>query len=146
MADSDDEPMYSPVQPRRLHPPPLRAHHADNVRPRTLSSNALDALKEFYSERDARAKQFEQLKAAAEEKGATPTTAASASTSALTYPLSMEAFGEDWNESQFWVRPMYARVPAFLPKSPGQREEASVQKNDPLGSGRYSWRRREQRG
>lgn len=23
---------------------------------------------------------------------------------ALVYPLSMETFGEDWNESQFWVR------------------------------------------
>ncbi|PSR90855.1 putative N6-adenine methyltransferase-domain-containing protein [Coniella lustricola] len=87
MADSDDEPI-------------------------TLSSNALDALKEFYSERDARAKQFEQLKAEAEDRangGASGgegagagAGGASSSASALKYPLSMETFGEDWNESQFW--------------------------------------------
>ncbi|KAF3763695.1 hypothetical protein M406DRAFT_262650 [Cryphonectria parasitica EP155] len=76
---------------------------------RTLSSHALDALKEFYTERDERAKQFEQLKAEAEDKaaaaagghgaGSSTTTTAAAS---LKYPLSMDTFGEDWNESQFW--------------------------------------------
>lgn len=76
--------------------------------PRTLSSNALEALQEFYSERDARAKQFEQLKVEAEEKGdATPDPFALES--ALKYPLSMETFGEDWNKSQFWVRRRRAR-------------------------------------
>ncbi|KAI3391966.1 hypothetical protein diail_6404 [Diaporthe ilicicola] len=71
MADSDDEPI-------------------------TLSAHALGALQEFYSDRDARAKQFEQLKAAAEDREAAGREAA------LVYPLSMETFGEDWNESQFW--------------------------------------------
>lgn len=75
MADSDDEPI-------------------------TLSSHALDALKEFYTDRDARAKQFEQLKTEAEDRAATG--GGGAKESNLKYPLSMEAFGEDWNESQFW--------------------------------------------
>lgn len=54
-----------------------------------LSSNALDALKEFYAERDTREKQFEDLKAAAEadEKGR---------------KIDMATFTEDWNASQFW--------------------------------------------
>ena len=55
-----------------------------------LSSGALDALKEFYGERDARQKQFEDLKAQAEDD--------------FEGKLSMEAFTEDWNASQFWVR------------------------------------------
>lgn len=59
---------------------------------RTLSSGALDALKEFYAERDAREKKFEDLKAVSEENAA-----------GRTEKLSMEAFQEDWNESQFWV-------------------------------------------
>ncbi|KAL3426188.1 Protein-lysine N-methyltransferase EFM5 [Phlyctema vagabunda] len=53
-----------------------------------LSGSALDALKEFYADRDARQKQFEDLKVGAE--------AASHAT------LSMETFSEDWNQSQFW--------------------------------------------
>jgi len=57
-----------------------------------LSGSALSALKEFYAERDAHERQFEDLKAEA-EKNATSSA-----------PLSMEAFAEDWNESQFWVR------------------------------------------
>jgi len=55
-----------------------------------LSGSALSALKEFYAERDAHERQFEDLKAEA-EKNATSSA-----------PLSMEAFAEDWNESQFW--------------------------------------------
>lgn len=71
-----------------------------------LSSHALDALKEFYADRDARAKQFEQLKAEAENKAAARggSGGGEAGASTLKYPLSMEAFTEDWNESQFWVR------------------------------------------
>ena len=57
---------------------------------RALSSSTLDALKEFYADRDARLKQFEDLKNVAEV----------ASDNA---PLTMDAFAEDWNESQFWV-------------------------------------------
>ena len=66
---------------------------------RTLSAHALDALQEFYSGRDARARQFEELKAAAEAREAD----GSEREAALVYPLSMEMFGEDWNKSQFWV-------------------------------------------
>ncbi|KAK2628865.1 hypothetical protein QTJ16_001968 [Diplocarpon rosae] len=60
-----------------------------------LSSSALSALREFYAERDAREKQFEDLKAVAEQKHDATTKQA---------PLTMDAFAEDWNESQFWVR------------------------------------------
>ncbi|PBP18754.1 hypothetical protein BUE80_DR010293 [Diplocarpon rosae] len=58
-----------------------------------LSSSALSALREFYAERDAREKQFEDLKAVAEQKHDATTKQA---------PLTMDAFAEDWNESQFW--------------------------------------------
>lgn len=51
----------------------------------------MDALKEFYSERDTRLKRFEDLKSQAENE--------------FDGKLSMEAFTEDWNASQFWVRP-----------------------------------------
>ncbi|ROW01825.1 hypothetical protein VPNG_07832 [Cytospora leucostoma] len=79
MADSDDEPI-------------------------TLSAHALDALKDFYTDRDARAKRFEQLRAEAEQRAASGGGGGGcgAAESTLKYPLSMEAFGEDWNESQFW--------------------------------------------
>ncbi|KAJ9647161.1 Protein-lysine N-methyltransferase efm5 [Coniosporium apollinis] len=56
-----------------------------------LSAGALDALKEFYGERDARQKQFEDLKSQAENEFGNG------------QPLSMAAFTEDWNASQFWV-------------------------------------------
>ncbi|KUJ14735.1 N-6 adenine-specific DNA methyltransferase-like protein 2 [Mollisia scopiformis] len=55
-----------------------------------LSSSALDALKEFYADRDARAKAFEDLKAGAEDEAQSRA------------KWSMESFQEDWNESQFW--------------------------------------------
>lgn len=54
---------------------------------RTLSAHALAALASFNAEKDEHAQKFEKLKAAAEADG----------------PLSMEAFTEDWNVSQFWV-------------------------------------------
>ncbi|RDW73870.1 protein-lysine N-methyltransferase EFM5 [Coleophoma crateriformis] len=59
-----------------------------------LSGSALDALKEFYADRDARQKQFEDLKAGAEADAA----------------LSMETFAEDWNQSQFWYSDETAAV------------------------------------
>ena len=71
------------------------AQHPDafsNV-PRTLSTSTLDALKEFYADRDARQKQFEDLKAVAEEDAS----------SGPGKTLSIDAFAENWNESQFWV-------------------------------------------
>ncbi|KAI8959515.1 hypothetical protein F5Y11DRAFT_359159 [Daldinia sp. FL1419] len=57
---------------------------------KTLSSQALAALQEFYGERDAHADKFEKLKTAAEDQHAGA------------QPLSIEAFTEDWNKSQFW--------------------------------------------
>lgn len=72
---------------------------------RQLSAGALDALKEFYGERDARQKEFEDLKAQAEDdfegKG----------------KLSMDAFAEDWNASQFWVLSALYKKPR-LPLNP----------------------------
>lgn len=56
-----------------------------------LSTDALDALKHFYGERDSRQKQFEDLKAQAENEFDSGK------------PLSMDVFTEDWNASQFWV-------------------------------------------
>ncbi|EQB54232.1 hypothetical protein CGLO_05957 [Colletotrichum gloeosporioides Cg-14] len=56
----------------------------------TLSSHALAALAEFNAEKDAHQEKFEKLQAQAEANAAGGA------------PLSMEAFTEDWNESQFW--------------------------------------------
>ncbi|KAE8450048.1 hypothetical protein EG329_007187 [Mollisiaceae sp. DMI_Dod_QoI] len=61
-----------------------------------LSSSALDALKEFYADRDARAKAFEDLKAGAEND------AEGRGKGMKDGKWSMDAFQEDWNESQFW--------------------------------------------
>lgn len=55
-----------------------------------LSTDALDALKQFYTERDSRQKAFEDLKNEAENEFDS------------SKQLSMEAFTEDWNASQFW--------------------------------------------
>lgn len=55
-----------------------------------MSGSALDALKEFYKDRDAHQQKFEDLKQRAEDQ-------------ADGVPLTMDAFAEDWNESQFWV-------------------------------------------
>ena len=46
-------------------------------------------MKDFYVEKDAREKQFDELKARAQDD-------------ADCHDLSMEAFTEDWNASQFW--------------------------------------------
>ncbi|EFQ95062.1 hypothetical protein CFE70_009173 [Pyrenophora teres f. teres 0-1] len=61
-----------------------------------LSGDALAALKEFYGERDARQKQFEELKDKAEDD--------------FEGKLSMDAFTEDWNASQFWYSDETATV------------------------------------
>ncbi len=55
-----------------------------------LSSRALEALADFYSERDLEKKRFEDLRSAADgQRGEAM--------------VSMKAFAEDWNASQFWV-------------------------------------------
>ncbi|KAI9680760.1 MAG: hypothetical protein M1817_004200 [Caeruleum heppii] len=55
----------------------------------TLAADTQKALREYYAERDSREQQFEALKARAEQDhdGAA---------------YDMDAFGEDWNASQFW--------------------------------------------
>lgn len=58
---------------------------------RMLSSSTMDALKSFYAERDTHAQQFAKLLADTKR----PFTEEQ--------PLTMDAFTEDWNESQFWV-------------------------------------------
>ncbi|ORY12766.1 putative N6-adenine methyltransferase-domain-containing protein [Clohesyomyces aquaticus] len=74
------------------------ASDGEDDEPLQLSAGALDALKEFYGERDSRQKQFEDLKAQAEDdfdgKG----------------KLSMDAFTEDWNASQFWYNDETATI------------------------------------
>jgi hypothetical protein len=57
---------------------------------RELSKSTLEALSQFYNERDDRQKQFERLKAQAADD-------------ADFSSISMELFAEDWNASQFWV-------------------------------------------
>jgi hypothetical protein len=77
---------------------------------RSLSSHALAALAEFHAEKDAHEKTFEKLRT-----GAAPRTGAGLGVvepededpiteDVDSEPLSMAAFTEDWNESQFWVR------------------------------------------
>ncbi|KXL42952.1 hypothetical protein M433DRAFT_59053 [Acidomyces richmondensis BFW] len=64
-----------------------------------LPADTLQLLQEFQLEKDARAKQFEDLRAQAEnefEKG--------------NGKLSMDIFGEDWNASQFWYTEQTART------------------------------------
>jgi hypothetical protein len=58
----------------------------------TLSDTALEALREFYRDRDAREKQFEELRSAIDHESGQSL-------------LTMDAFAEDWNESQFWASP-----------------------------------------
>jgi hypothetical protein len=74
---------------------------------RALSTSTLDALKEFYADRDARLKQFEDLKNIAEENASS------------NIPLTMDAFAEDWNESQFWVSYLlsWEKMDVFLTRS-----------------------------
>ncbi|KAM0243867.1 hypothetical protein ACHAP5_006819 [Fusarium lateritium] len=74
----------------------------------SLSSHALAALAEFHAEKDAHEKNFEKLRT-----GAAPRTGAGLGVvepededpiteDVDNEPLSMTAFTEDWNESQFW--------------------------------------------
>ncbi|KAI1826590.1 putative N6-adenine methyltransferase-domain-containing protein [Xylaria intraflava] len=69
----------------------------------TLSADALAALQEFYTERDAHAGKFEMLKARAEKGEAAVDVEKPGDRGAVVGPeLSIHAFTEDWNESQFW--------------------------------------------
>ncbi|THY19597.1 N-6 adenine-specific DNA methyltransferas-like protein 2 [Aureobasidium pullulans] len=63
-----------------------------------LDPSTLAALQEFYTERDEREKQFEDLKSKAEDAfdGSKP--------------LSMELFTESWQDSQFWYKDETATV------------------------------------
>lgn len=65
-----------------------------------LPSDTLALLQEFQSEKDTRAKQFEDLKAAAE----------SDFSATKDGKLSMDLFGEDWQASQFWYTDATART------------------------------------
>ncbi|UNI17305.1 Protein-lysine N-methyltransferase efm5 [Purpureocillium takamizusanense] len=68
------------------------AEHEDE--PVTLSAHALAALAEFQAEKQDRKAKFDRLRAEAEEDDV---------------PLSMDAFAEDWNASQFWYSDETAR-------------------------------------
>ncbi|GKU02678.1 nadh-ubiquinone oxidoreductase 40 kda mitochondrial [Fusarium langsethiae] len=80
----------------------------DGEEPISLSSHALAALAEFHAEKDAHEKTFQKLRT-----GAAPRTGAGlgvvepededpVAEDVDDQPLSMAAFTEDWNESQFW--------------------------------------------
>jgi hypothetical protein len=99
--DEDDETPYvklphpnapSPAQPNQTH---QRNPHSQ------LSASTLSALQSFLSERDSRNEQFESLRTASESAHA-------ARSSAAPLLLSMSAFAEDWNASQFWYSPATA--------------------------------------
>ncbi|KAH6606282.1 hypothetical protein Trco_005435 [Trichoderma cornu-damae] len=67
--------------------------------PITLSAHALAALKSFEADRGEHQAKFERLQAEAESNSL----------------LSIDAFAEDWNESQFWWL-MHAETGDFAPK------------------------------
>ncbi|KAK8217955.1 putative N6-adenine methyltransferase-domain-containing protein [Phyllosticta capitalensis] len=66
-----------------------------------LSAFALGALQDFMIERDQAAKQFEELKLVAEEEDDIVVDDEDNKNGNIV-KLSMEAFTEDWNASQFW--------------------------------------------
>ncbi|KAI5204196.1 N-6 adenine-specific DNA methyltransferase-like protein 2 [Aureobasidium subglaciale] len=63
-----------------------------------LDASTMALLQEFYTERDEREKQFEDLKAKAEDEFDT------------SKPLSMDLFTESWQDSQFWYKDETATV------------------------------------
>ncbi|KAF5548463.1 NADH-ubiquinone oxidoreductase 40 kDa subunit mitochondrial [Fusarium napiforme] len=75
---------------------------------RSLSSHALAALAEFHAEKDAHEKTFEKLRTGAAPRAGAglgvvePEDEDPVAEDADNQPLSMAAFTEDWNESQFW--------------------------------------------
>lgn len=63
-----------------------------------LDPSTLALLQEFYTERDERQKQFEDLKAKAEDAFDS------------SKPLSMDLFAESWQDSQFWYKDETATI------------------------------------
>ncbi|CCT67460.1 probable NADH2 dehydrogenase (ubiquinone) 40K chain [Fusarium fujikuroi IMI 58289] len=82
----------------------------EDEEPISLSSHALAALAEFHAEKDAHEKTFEKLRTGAAPRAGAglgvvePEDEDPVAEDADDQPLSMAAFTEDWNESQFWVR------------------------------------------
>ncbi|KAI1809094.1 putative N6-adenine methyltransferase-domain-containing protein [Poronia punctata] len=76
----------------------------------TLSSDTLAALQEFYAERDRHAEKLEKLKARVDNPEA---------------QLSIHAFSEDWNESQFWYSDETANLLA-LQLLDGAKEDSVI--------------------
>ncbi|PNP82592.1 hypothetical protein FNYG_03823 [Fusarium nygamai] len=80
----------------------------DDEEPISLSSHALAALAEFHAEKDAHEKTFEKLRTGAAPRAGAglgvvePEDEDPVAEDADDQPLSMAAFTEDWNESQFW--------------------------------------------
>ncbi|KAJ4118672.1 Protein-lysine N-methyltransferase efm5 [Fusarium equiseti] len=76
--------------------------------PISLSSHALAALAEFHAEKDAHERNFEKLRTGAAPRAGAglgvvePEDEDPITGDADDEPLSMAAFTEDWNESQFW--------------------------------------------
>ena len=76
-----------------------------------LSAHALAALAEFHADRDAHESKFNDLKAQADQDA----------------QLSMEAFTEDWNKSQFWVNALTSLFTLSAIPSPKGLEEGLVE-------------------
>ncbi|WZH46522.1 Protein-lysine N-methyltransferase EFM5 [Fusarium acuminatum] len=80
----------------------------DDEEPISLSSHALAALAEFHAEKDAHEKNFEKLRTGAAPRAGAglgvvePEDEDPVTEDVDNEPLSMAAFTEDWNESQFW--------------------------------------------
>jgi hypothetical protein len=68
-----------------------------DAKPSELSSNALAALQEFYTEREETETTFEDLRASVELQ-------------AFKGQLNMKSFSEDWNSSQFWYSDATAKL------------------------------------
>ncbi|CEI40126.1 unnamed protein product [Fusarium venenatum] len=80
----------------------------DDEEPISLSSHALTALAEFHAEKDAHEKTFQKLRTGAAPRAGAglgvvePEDEDPIAEDVDDQPLSMAAFTEDWNESQFW--------------------------------------------
>jgi hypothetical protein len=77
-----------------LFPPAILTLKNSQLDPSTLA-----LLQEFYTERDEREKQFEDLKSKAEDDF-----------DDASKPLSMDLFTESWQDSQFWYKDETATI------------------------------------